>query len=223
MSENNQFYYENNGANMGPVSSDEIIELAKKGTLNRNSLIWRQGYEDWKKLSESEIDVSFLPPPMKQYPSSIPPSLNRNKQIAFSVNMSNDNVFMKYYVNNLKNYINFKGRARRKEFWFFMLFSILISILLSVIENVIGAVYLMRSGYSYISIGILSTLYSLAIFIPSVGLYLRRIQDTGRTPLWLLLVFIPLLGWIPLIVFLCMDSQAGENRYGANPKEQDLA
>ncbi|MDO4431142.1 MAG: DUF805 domain-containing protein [Lonepinella koalarum] len=217
MSENNLFYYENNGANMGPVSSDEIIELAKNGTLNRNSLIWREGYEDWKKLSESEIDVSFLPPPMKQTPPPMKSNSSAGVNIASLPKISGDNVFIQYFVGNFKNYINFKGRARRKEFWFFSLFYFLIYLGLSIIEGVFSM--LLRTHY----IGVLPLLFGLASIIPSLGLSFRRLHDTDRSAWWLLLHLIPLIGSIVIIIFCCLDSQAGENRYGANPKEQDLA
>lgn len=69
---NTKFYYDDNGNDTGPISEKELIELVKIGKISRETLIWRQGYEDWKKLSESEVDISFLPPPLKVEPTMLP-------------------------------------------------------------------------------------------------------------------------------------------------------
>ena len=66
--------------------------------------------------------------------------------------------------------------------------------------------------------GLLTTLYSLAILIPSIAVVVRRLHDTGRSGWWLLIGLIPVLGSIVLIVFFVLDSEPGENAYGANPK-----
>lgn len=219
MSEHNQFYYENNGKNSGPVSQDEIIELAKNGDIHRDTLIWRQGYEDWKKLSESEIDISFLPPPVKQAVSNTPPPLQTlPTQSGSAGSIKSDNPFM-YFINAYKNYAGFSGRARRKEYWFFTLFYVLITILLSIIESATGAVYIMWVDYrTAIPIGILSNLFALVSLIPGLAIITRRLHDTNRSGWWQLLHLIPLIGSIILLVFLCFDSQFGENKYGKNPK-----
>lgn len=219
MTENNKFYYENNGKNTGPVSQDEIIELAKNGDIHRDTLIWRQGYEDWKKLSESEIDISFLPPPVKAATPNTPPPLQTTSiQSISAVTIKSENPFM-YYINAFKRYADFNGRARRKEYWFFALFSSLIYILLSIIESVIGAVYFAWIDYqTAIPIGILTSLYTLAVIVPGLAITTRRLHDTNRSGWWQLLNLIPFIGFIILLVFLCFDSQFGENKYGKNPK-----
>lgn len=112
---------------------------------------------------------------------------------------------MNYYIDAFKNYVNFKGRARRKEYWMFVLFNFIVAIVLSIIDSLIG-------------ITILSTIYSLAVIIPSLALCFRRLHDIGKSGAWILLGLIPLVGEIILIVFFCTDSQAGENQYGPNPK-----
>ncbi|MDP3125664.1 MAG: DUF805 domain-containing protein, partial [Thiobacillus sp.] len=66
--------------------------------------------------------------------------------------------------------------------------------------------------------GLLSGLYSLAILIPSLAVTVRRLHDTGRTGWWLLIGLIPLIGAIVLLVFMLLDSQPGDNEYGASPK-----
>ncbi|MGO0061610.1 DUF805 domain-containing protein [Brevibacillus fluminis] len=114
---------------------------------------------------------------------------------------------MEWYVKVLKQYAVFQGRARRKEYWMFFLISAIISIVLSIIENLIGLPQ------------ILSTIYTLIILLPSLGVGVRRLHDTGRSGWWLLISFIPVIGTIILLVFLCQDSHP-DNQYGSNPKGQ---
>ena len=111
---------------------------------------------------------------------------------------------MEYFIGAFKKYADFTGRARRKEYWMFILFYMILYVVLSVIDSVIGTVFL-------------SVLFSLALIIPSISIAARRLHDTGRSGWWQLISLIPLLGVIVLIVFLAQDSH-DENKYGASPK-----
>ncbi|RDG35052.1 DUF805 domain-containing protein [Streptomyces corynorhini] len=113
---------------------------------------------------------------------------------------------MNWYVDVLKNYAVFSGRARRKEYWMFFLANFVISIALSVIGNVIGAENL------------ISGIYALALLIPSLAVAVRRLHDTGRSGWWLLIALVPLVGFIVLIVFLAIEGEQGPNAHGPNPK-----
>lgn len=119
---------------------------------------------------------------------------------------------MNWYLEALKKYAVFAGRARRREYWFFVLFSILISIVLAVIDHMTGTLS------PTADLGLLSGIYALAVLVPSIAVSVRRLHDTGRSGWWLLISLVPLVGGIVLIVFLVLDSQAGENKYGPNPK-----
>lgn len=119
---------------------------------------------------------------------------------------------MNWYIEVLKKYTEFIGRARRKEYWYFVLFNVIVSFLLIIIDNVIGT-FNWDSGY-----GLLSTVYSLAVLLPALGVSIRRLHDIGRSGWWILIGFIPLIGAIVLIIFFVKDSQPGENHYGPNPK-----
>ncbi len=111
-----------------------------------------------------------------------------------------------------RHYADFDGRARRSEYWYFVLFVFLASLAISTVGTPIGGPRLVY---------VLNSLFTLAIFLPALSLIFRRLHDTGRTGLWFLLAFIPL-GALVLLAFLCMDSQPGENEYGPNPKETDV-
>jgi uncharacterized membrane protein YhaH (DUF805 family) len=119
---------------------------------------------------------------------------------------------MNWYLEVLKKYAVFSGRARRKEYWFFVLFNILISIALGVIDNLTGT-YDAKAG-----VGLLGGLYSLGVLIPALAVSVRRLHDTNRSGWWLLIALIPLIGAIVLLVFMVQDSDPGSNEYGPNPK-----
>ena len=119
---------------------------------------------------------------------------------------------MNWYLQALKQYAVFKGRARRKEYWFFALFNLIVSVVLTVVD------YMTGSLDPELGVGLLSGIYSLAILIPSLAVTVRRLHDTDRTGWWVLIAFIPFIGAIVLLVFMLLDSQPGDNRYGPNPK-----
>ena len=119
---------------------------------------------------------------------------------------------MSWYLEVLKKYAVFDGRSRRSEYWYFVLFNFLISTALTLVDLGIGA-YNKKAN-----VGLLSTIYGLAILIPSIAVGIRRLHDTNRSGWWLLIALIPIVGTIVLIYFLVLDSDAGENQYGANPK-----
>lgn len=121
---------------------------------------------------------------------------------------------MNWYLDVLKNYATFGGRARRKEFWFFTLFNVLISIGLTIIDGITG---LLNAA---IGIGVLSGLYSLAVLIPSIAVTARRLHDTDRSGWWILIAFLPIIGAIVLLVFMVLEGTSGDNQYGADPKAQ---
>ena len=113
---------------------------------------------------------------------------------------------MNWYLGCWKKFADFSGRARRQEYWMFVLFNFLVSVAVGVVDGILGA------G------GSLSGLYSLAVLVPSLAVSARRLHDTDRSGWWMLIALIPLVGWIILLVFLCNDSKPGANRFGANPK-----
>ncbi len=120
---------------------------------------------------------------------------------------------MNWFMTVLRKYAVFEGRARRREYWFFVLFYILISVVLAVVDRMLGT-YVEAYG-----MGALGALFCLGLLIPSIAVGVRRLHDTGRSGWWLLIGFIPLIGMIVLIVFFVLDSQPGTNAYGPNPKE----
>ncbi|MFI8236139.1 DUF805 domain-containing protein [Streptomyces sp. NPDC085866] len=112
---------------------------------------------------------------------------------------------MHWYVDVLKKYAVFSGRARRQEYWMFFLFNLIISIVLTVVDRAIGS-------------NVISLIYTLAVLLPGLGVTIRRLHDTGRSGWWIFISLIPLVGTIILIVFLATEGKAEQNQYGPNPK-----
>src|SRR3954469_2449090 len=93
-----------------------------------------------------------------------------------------------WYLAALKNYVGFSGRARRTEFWMFVLFNVIIEIVLAAI------------GYAINDHSILLYVYAVAVFLPGLALWVRRLHDQGKSGLWLFIGLIPFVGGIWLLV-----------------------
>ncbi len=117
-----------------------------------------------------------------------------------------------YYMHVLRNYAQFSGRARRAEYWYFVLFNLLIMIGLSIIDGLLGS-FSAQAG-----MGLLSGIYALAVLIPSIAVAVRRLHDSDKSAWWLLVLLIPFVGGLVLLILMVLDSTPGSNRYGDNPK-----
>lgn len=112
------------------------------------------------------------------------------------------------FIDVIKNhYFDFEGRARRRDYWMFVLWNFLASLAVSLVGSFLG-----KAGM------FLSYAYCIAILLPSLGLGVRRLHDTGKSGWLYLIALIPLIGPIILLVWFCTDSQHGSNEYGPNPK-----
>jgi uncharacterized membrane protein YhaH (DUF805 family) len=126
---------------------------------------------------------------------------------------------VQWYLKALRQYADFGGRARRTEFWMFVLVNLVISIVLGIVDTATGTAnaYAMGGMASY-SPGILGSIYALAVLIPSIAVTVRRLHDTDRSGWWFLIQLIPLVGSIVLLVFVCLEGTRGTNRFGPDPK-----
>ena len=120
---------------------------------------------------------------------------------------------MNYYIDCLTTkYFCFEGRARRKEYWMFVLFNIIVGFAIGFLAALLAGATGMH-GITY-----LGSLYNLAVFIPGLAVGVRRLHDIGKSGWWCLIVLVPIIGVIALLVLCCFDSQPGGNKYGPNPK-----
>lgn len=118
-----------------------------------------------------------------------------------------------------ENYANFKGRARRSEYWYFALANGLISILLIVLGAIIGGVFgdaLTGGIIGYV----LFALYAFATLLPGLGVVVRRLHDVGKSGWFYFIALIPFVGGIWLLVLFCTEGDQGPNQYGSDPKNQ---
>ena len=114
-------------------------------------------------------------------------------------------------VSVLTNWNNFSGRACRSEFWFFGLSASIVSVIITIIEISTG-----MFNFEKDEIAILSTIFSLLIFVPSISVTSRRLQDRGWSGWWQL-SYLTIVG-IPVIIVLNMlPAKEDENKWGRNP------
>jgi uncharacterized membrane protein YhaH (DUF805 family) len=133
---------------------------------------------------------------------------------------------MKWYLKVLRQYTDFSGRARRTEYWMFVLFNLIFAVAAMAVDNLLGITFKFTGpdgtpmpffyGYVYV-------FYALAAFLPGLAVLVRRLHDVGKSGWMILISLIPLVGFIWLLVLLCTDSQGGSNKWGDNPKEEPLA
>lgn len=137
---------------------------------------------------------------------------------------------MYWYLKCLRQYVDFKGRARRKEYWMFFLFNLIFGIVTSFIDVMIGW-------------KVVSSLYSIAVFLPGLALFVRRLHDIGKSGWWFFVPFVfafvgGLLGItvpnsiIPAVIVMivgivlplywaCLDGEGGSNQWGPDPKAEE--
>lgn len=106
-----------------------------------------------------------------------------------------------------ENYVNFSGRARRAEYWSFVLFFYISLFVLALM------------GESFGGINFITGIFYIASLLPFLALTVRRLHDSGKSGWWLLIGIIPLLGGIVIFIFTLLDSDPFENEWGQNPKE----
>ena len=110
------------------------------------------------------------------------------------------------FVKCLKNYANFSGRARRKEYWFFTLVQFIILVIAQIIDAILSTDFVFYA------------IATLALFIPSLAAAVRRLHDTGRSGWWFLIALIPLIGTILLIIWLATETKPENNQWGQPAK-----
>ena len=115
---------------------------------------------------------------------------------------------MHWYLHVLKNYAEFNARARRSEYWYFLLFNLIVAFVLSFADSAVRKI---------LGFGLFYPIYALAVLVPSIAVSIRRLHDTDRSGWWLLLAFVPLVGLV-LIWFMAEEGNAGTNRYGQDPR-----
>ncbi|WP_310558976.1 DUF805 domain-containing protein [Flavobacterium sp.] len=113
-----------------------------------------------------------------------------------------------------ENYANFNGRARRSEYWYYILANLIILIVAAVIDSVTGL------NFEPLPYGIIYSIYAIATFLPGIAVAIRRLHDVGKSGWFLLILFFPLIGSIWLLILACREGDQGTNQYGPDPKNE---
>ncbi|WP_407542962.1 DUF805 domain-containing protein (plasmid) [Deinococcus radiomollis] len=133
---------------------------------------------------------------------------------------------MNEYLKAYRNYANFTGRSRRRDYWMFVLISTLISLGLQFVITLLGGNLLDPTNTSSVSpfalvLTVIYGIYILATIVPNIAINVRRLHDVGYSGWVFLIVLIPIVGPIVLLVFDATDSKPGTNQWGQNPKGQN--
>lgn len=116
---------------------------------------------------------------------------------------------MSYFIDGLKKYAVFDGRAARRQFWFFLLWYIIFSIIAGIIDALINTPVIISGN------GIIGSIFLLATFLPMLGIEIRRLHDINKSGLWVLINLIPLVGTIYFLYLMSKKGDYGVNDYGA--------
>jgi uncharacterized membrane protein YhaH (DUF805 family) len=116
-----------------------------------------------------------------------------------------------------ENYANFNGRARRSEYWYFVLMNLIILIIAAVLDSVLGF------NFSPLPYGYLYFLIALATFLPGLAVAVRRLHDVGKSGWFYFIILIPIVGAIWLLVLFFTEGDQGENQYGPDPKGEEIS
>jgi uncharacterized membrane protein YhaH (DUF805 family) len=111
-----------------------------------------------------------------------------------------------------ENYANFKGRARRSEYWYFALMNLIILVIATVLDSTLGM------NFAPLPYGYLYLLVVLTTFIPGLAVAVRRLHDVGKSGWFYFIALIPIIGAIWLLVLFFTEGNKGENQYGPDPK-----
>lgn len=191
-----EWYYAVEGTSHGPVSQAEFEQLVSVGTIRNDTLVWQDGMEDW--LPYRRAGGTDSAEPMQQHAP-----ISNSQDPA----RSDANTFLGALKDGFARYVDFKSRSTRSQFWWWILWTFIIRLGALVFVGGLG------SGGSQPAV----LLVSVAIFLPSLAVAIRRLHDIGRSGWWVLIVLVPLIGWIIGLVFFCTKTQDQANQWGLPP------
>ncbi len=202
-----EWYYAVDGTSVGPVSEANFAELVRNGTIRSETLVWQQGMEDWIPFGSAE-EIMDGPPMPPQSAGATTYDAADFESAREDPARADANTFVGALKDGFTRYVDFGTRSTRPQFWWWALWSVIFSLGAAIVDTGLGA------GEN----GPVGLLVSLVTFLPSIAVAVRRLHDIGRTGWWFLLVFVPVIGWIVLIVFYCMATQNAANQWGVPPR-----
>ena len=213
------YYIFRNGQQEGPYDQQTIINMRLSGDTH----VWREGMADWLPISQvPELQQRSYPQGGYQQGGYQQGGYQQGgyQQPSYGYGYQEDDNELSlwgFYMKCLKDkYASFDGRARRKEYWSFALFNAIIYFIFYAV-GIFLAVSTRSGTLALIVFGILG-IYALGIIVPSLAVTVRRLHDIGKGGGWIFISCVPFVGGLILLVFTLLDSEAGENRFGPNPK-----
>lgn len=215
------WYYAVGNDQQGPLNEADVALAIGRGEVGPDTLVWREGMQGWA-AARASLPGNLVP---QSWADSLPPSLGAGAGAGGSFGQAGQSSsayaqphgdlggyfhptsFADVIKTVFNRYLQFSGRARRSEYWYWMLFIIVVSVVLSVVDGIVF-------GFDPSDLAIVGPLFSLATFLPSLGVAFRRMHDTGRSAWWLLIALIPLVGTIILIVWFAKRGDEHDNQFG---------
>ncbi|WEV49629.1 DUF805 domain-containing protein [Acinetobacter sp. ESL0695] len=185
--------------NIGIISGDDNNRYYFKGIEWKSTEIPNRGNKvDFDLDNEGNAIQVYLSLENKVNPLE---SFSKYLDKISNTNQAEENFNMiDWFVKSLKNYANFSGRARRKEYWYFVLGQLIISIITGLLDETIF------------------NISTLILFIPGLAVLVRRLHDINKSGWWILISLIPFIGSIILLVWLLTNTKSEKNQWGLPSK-----
>ncbi len=200
-----RWYYAEDGAERGPVDQTVFDDLIESGEVGPDTLVWREGMSRWRPARD-ELPVlgaqSRPPPPLGGHMAA-----GVVAQGDGGPARRGDTTFVACVRQGWTRYAEFRGRSNRAEFWW-------LSLALVIAGLLVGSADAAIFGGNAMDTGPLGIVWSLATLIPSLAVGIRRLHDTGRTGWWMLLVLVPVIGWVILLILFCLPGEPQRNAWG---------
>lgn len=213
----NAWFYVENDSRIGPVERGELERLISKGTVTSQTLVWQDGLDGWEEARlhfQTSVGVSASPP----FP---PRGLIAEKRVSpgrtgsgKSNGVGTNGLYIDAPARGFQEaisicfnkYVTFSGRASRSEYWYFFLFCILIGLATSLID-------IAMFGYSN-NLSPVNTLATLALFLPSLSVLVRRLHDTDRSGWWVGSFWIGLICFVVMIGMIATSNPYADSAIG---------
>ncbi|MEJ2228568.1 MAG: DUF805 domain-containing protein [Alphaproteobacteria bacterium] len=231
----NQWHYSNDGQVKGPYNDEQLKSLCEVGTVTAKTYVWKPDYPDWKRLAESDFQYksAIMSQPM---PSQPPVSARQAPSASASYQAATNELYdddYNYEVEDLSlweyftraitsKYVDFQGRARRKEYWGFVLFNFIGLCLAFAAGIAVDTVIKTITSYSWdapIVTSLLTLIYLVGTLLPGLAILARRLHDINLSAWFILLHLLPYLGGIIVFIMTVLSSYPGRNKYGPSPVE----
>jgi uncharacterized membrane protein YhaH (DUF805 family) len=199
-----------NGQSKGPYSDGQLKVLCETGALNAATLAWKSDYSSWKPLAETDFIYKSLLPPPPSRPGARSATFTSAGQAGSGLSIWG------YFVRAIREkYVTFGGRARRKEYWSVVLFYMVFLVAIVIVGVLADE---MAETRGHVVTVIFGALYVLALALPGLAVFVRRLHDVGLSGWLAPVAIIPYAGGLFCLVIALIPSQSEANKHGANPK-----